>query len=180
MAEGQTLAVARGRSDEDLTTLIGVRRRVNPEASPTLELLRHYLQTRSEAVYLLARLDGEPAGCAFAGGRLDGGGMQAGVDVVPEARRRGVGSVLLRAISDHARAYGAAGFVIEAPEEDVDSQRWLERRGYEEIERQKTMVLDLTALEPPAPEPPTGVEIVTRAERPDLVPAGAGKASHGR
>ena len=54
-------------------------------------------------------------------------------------------------------------------EDDEESIQFVERRGYREVERQKEVVLDLTALDgPSAVEPPLGVAIVSRAARPDL------------
>lgn len=95
--------------------------------------------------------------------------MPARVDVVPALRRRGIGAALHRAISGHARALRLVGFLIEVREDDPDSQAFLERRGYVEVERQKALVLDLRSVEPAALEPPRGIRIVTRAERPDVV-----------
>ncbi len=49
-----------------------------------------------------------------------------------------------------------------------ESLAFAERRGFVEARREKGVVLDLTTIEPPAIEPPEGVEIVTWAERPEL------------
>lgn len=53
-------------------------------------------------------------------------------------------------------------------EEDGGTLAWATARGYEEAGRNSRLVLDLTAIEPPAVEPPPGIEIVTWAERPEL------------
>ena len=42
------------------------------------------------------------------------------------------------------------------------------RRGFVEVGRNSTLVLDLTAIEAPVVEPPEGIEIVPWAERPEL------------
>jgi mycothiol synthase len=88
--------------------------------------------------------------------------------VLPEHRGRGVGTALYRTVS----AWLAERDVhrIEAPvaEDDEKGIAFAERRGFEEVERNRRMILDLTALEPPAVDPPAGIEIATWAERPDL------------
>ena len=55
-------------------------------------------------------------------------------------------------------------------EDDAESLAWVDRRGFREVGRNSRMVLDLTAIEAPAIDPPAGVEIVTWAERPELTP----------
>ena len=56
-------------------------------------------------------------------------------------------------------------------EDDAESLAWVDRRGFREVGRNSKMVLDLTAIEAPAIDPPEGVEIVTWAERPELARA---------
>ena len=55
-------------------------------------------------------------------------------------------------------------------EDDEESIAFATRRGFQEIERNRRMILDLTALEPSPVDPPDGVDIVTWAERVDLAP----------
>jgi RimJ/RimL family protein N-acetyltransferase len=52
-------------------------------------------------------------------------------------------------------------------ESDLVSRAFLERRGYEAVGGEQAVALDLTALEPLRAEPPDGIRVVTRAERPD-------------
>ena len=54
---------------------------------------------------------------------------------------QGVGSVLLAAVADHARAAGKQGLTVEVREDDGESLAWVERRGFEEVERQKGLEL---------------------------------------
>ena len=54
-------------------------------------------------------------------------------------------------------------------EVDEQSLRWTERRGFVEVGRNSLLVLDLSAVEEPEVAPPPGIEIVTWAERPELV-----------
>jgi mycothiol synthase len=53
-------------------------------------------------------------------------------------------------------------------EDDEESIRFVEHRGFVEIERQKEVVLDLAAADVQAPRAPDGIAIVSRAERPGL------------
>jgi mycothiol synthase len=88
--------------------------------------------------------------------------------VLPDHRRRGVGSALYVAASSWLRERGLHEIEARVSEDDEESIAFAGRRGFEEIERNRRMVLDLTTLAPPPIEPPPGVEIVTWAERLDL------------
>lgn len=140
---------------------------------PSLENLHHSIETM-QAAYFLARLGGETVGCGLA---LVSPGAEAGpvaegdASVLPELRRRGIGTALLQAVSDHGRSLGKDTLQIEVREDDPESAGFLERRGYAEIERQKEVSLDLTAIEAPEVVPPEGIEIAPWAERPDVLEA---------
>jgi GNAT superfamily N-acetyltransferase len=53
-------------------------------------------------------------------------------------------------------------------EVDAESLAWTERRGFVEVGRNSTLVLDLRNTDTPAVAPPEGIEIVTWAERPGV------------
>jgi GNAT superfamily N-acetyltransferase len=163
--------VARAESDDDLRELIVVRKAVHPEATPALENMRHHLRISPGSAYFLARVEGQPVGCGFCGGfpgAEDGPHVRADASVLAEHRRRGVGTALARAVSEHARSLGKEGLTVEAREDIPEASEFLEKRGYVEVERQKAVALELQGVELPEPAPPEGVRIVTRAERPDL------------
>jgi len=124
------------------------------------------------AVYLVARADGAPAGCGMTSifpGTEGEPFLAADASVLPSSRRRGIGEALLREVSARGRTLGKEGLQLEVKEDDGESIRFVEHRGFTEIERQREVVLDLTALEgPPSFEPPEGVAIVPRAARPGL------------
>jgi GNAT superfamily N-acetyltransferase len=146
-------------------------RRAVTEWPPDVEGLEH-AQRAMAAAYLLARFDGEPVGCGMSSvfpGLEAAPFIGADVSVVPAYRRRGIGDALLRAVSEQARALAKEGLQLEVREDDADSIRFVERRGFRELERQLEVVLDLTSLEATPPvDPPAGIAIVSRAERPDL------------
>jgi hypothetical protein len=54
------------------------------------------------------------------------------------------------------------------PESDDESLAWAARRGFGEVERNSRLILELRDYEPPSVAPPTGIDIVTWAERPEL------------
>ena len=88
--------------------------------------------------------------------------------VLPEHRRRGVGSALYREASSWLRERGLHRIDARVSEDDDESIAFAERRGFQEVERNRRMLLDLTTLVPPPIDPPPGVEIVSWADRLDL------------
>jgi GNAT superfamily N-acetyltransferase len=88
--------------------------------------------------------------------------------VLPEHRRRGLGAALYVAASSWLRERGVHRIDARISEDDEESIAFAERRGFNEVERNRRMVLDLTTLAPRPIDPPAGVEIVTWAERLDL------------
>jgi ribosomal protein S18 acetylase RimI-like enzyme len=162
------IVVAPAETDVELLELAAVRRANDPHANLTLENLRHAREAFG-ATYLLARVNGEVAGCAFVGEASDDDPFaDADVSVLPSSRGRGVGSALLREVSRRARTTGKRGLTVETREDDPASLAWLERRGFTEVERQKAVALDLAAAPAEQPAPLPGVEIVRRADRPGL------------
>jgi ribosomal protein S18 acetylase RimI-like enzyme len=159
------LAIAPAKTDADLEAMIQVRALVTPEAHPTVEILRFNLETKDGLTYLVARDGGEPVACGF----VEPWSLHAVADiaVVPERRRRGIGSAMLREISARARALGKDSVQVEVKESDVESRLFLERRGFVRVGGEQALVLELDAIEPPAVDPPLGVRIVSRLDEPD-------------
>lgn len=149
--------------------MIAVRKAADPDRTPPrLENLRHNLTSMEGLVYLVARAGREPVGCGFVYPWAPGH-AEAHLVVVPTARGRGVGSELLAAVAETARAAGKAEIQGQAREDDHESRAYFERRGFAVVGGEKAVALDLAASEPRVPEPPEGVRIVSRAERPDLL-----------
>jgi GNAT superfamily N-acetyltransferase len=163
------LVVARVDSDVGLHDMIAVRSRTDPDLPPPrLENLRHNLDSDPSLAYFVARLGGEAVGCGFAE-LLDVPYAAAHVLVVEEARRRGVGSALLRAVSAHAAAADKAELQGEAREDDARSRVFFERRGFVAVGGEQAVALDLSAHVPEPAEPPDGIRIVSRAEEPNVL-----------
>ena len=77
------------------------------------------------------------------------------VRVLPEERRQGVGSALLAACSDEARALGKGFLYGRVEGDDPDSFAWVERRGFVVIAQEVEQTRELG--EESAPEPPPGI-----------------------
>jgi GNAT superfamily N-acetyltransferase len=88
--------------------------------------------------------------------------------VLPDHRRRGLGSALYREASAWLAGHGIEQIDARVSEDDEEAIAFAERRGFQEVERNRRMILDLTALAPPPVDPPAGIEVVSWAERPDL------------
>ena len=151
-------------SDADLEAWRRVRIAVLPnERADSVEELRR--GETSERLLLIAEVDGRVVGSGAAGrSDLPGLGFVA-PRVLPEARRRGVGTALLYALADHVAALGFPA--TSALVDDAGSLAFAERFGFEEFERQVEQVRTIDGHEP-APAAPDGVEIVSLAERPEL------------
>ena len=166
------IGLSSASGEADLRRIIALRAHIDPILEPTVEELLFWRERLQAPVHLLARLDGDPAGYGIAGvfpEDEDEPYAFADVGVRPDLRRRGVGSALVAALSDHVGALGKDALQLEVGEEEADAHAFFQRRGYVEIERQKALELDLGSLEPAAPAIPEGVEIATWADRPDLV-----------
>jgi mycothiol synthase len=159
------LAVTTVRSDADLEEIIRVQALIRPDWKPTVENLRHHLDSTADLTYLLGRLGEEPVACGFV--EPWGPYAHGDVAVVPARRRGGIGSALFAEISARARGLGKTEIQGEVQESDAESRAFFERRGFVPVGGEQAVVLELGGIEPPQVEPPDGVRIVSRAEEPD-------------
>lgn len=157
------IAVRPAETDADLEAWRQVRMTVIPnERCGSVEEIRRSATPRS--LFLLAELDGELAGSGIAGrSDLAGQGFLA-PRVLPAARRRGVGTALLRALAEHVQLLGfvEAGSLTE----DDGSFEFARRFGFREVGRDVEQVRAVGEERPPVLPP--GIELVSLAERPDL------------
>jgi GNAT superfamily N-acetyltransferase len=158
-------------TDGDLAALLQVVEAVHPGPGATVALLRHELENRPGTAFLLAREDGEAVGAGTAMASSLPGAVYAMARVRPEARGSGVGSALLAVLSEHARGMGATALVGRVLEADGPSRSFLARRGFVVVTVERPVRLDLASLPPERPAWPEGIEIVSLAERPELVEA---------
>lgn len=132
--------------------------------------LAHTLETDRESAWILAYRGGTAAGIGVGRPSSIAGSLYAMARVLPEHRRLGLGGALYAALSDHARVSGCTSLWGRIREDDAESRRFVRQRGFSEVGREYEVALDVERANLSA-DPPPGVEIVTLAERPDLVRA---------
>jgi GNAT superfamily N-acetyltransferase len=158
--------------EDELVRWVATTRAALDEAD-TVEGYVDWKRQARETIWLLATENGRDVGTAIGiGGWHSPEGVARGeVRVVPDARRRSVGSDLLSELAAWAIDLGYAELMGPVKEVDDASLAWATRRGFVEVGRNSLLVLDLTAIEAPDVEAPEGIEIVSWAERPDVAPA---------
>lgn len=171
------IRVRRAKTDADFEAWARVKRAVEPnESAWTPEQFRR--RARPKQLALVAELGGAVVGCGYCH-RSDLEGLASlKPRVLPEARRRGVGTALLRGLASHAETLGVGEAIAFADGKDAGSLAFAARFGFVEVDRQVEQVLTLGAEPEPPPLPP-GVEAVTVAERPELLGEAYGLACEG-
>jgi mycothiol synthase len=159
------IEVRRAETDADLEGWIRVKRAVFPNQSAwTVQEFRE--RDEPGQLVLVAELDGEIVGAGLAGrSDVQGRGFVA-PRVHPDVRRRGVGTALLRPLTEHVAALGFEQ--AWASVDDPGSQAFAERFGFQEVDREVEQVIALPTELPQAPVP-DGVDIVSVAYRPELL-----------
>jgi mycothiol synthase len=150
--------IRRAETDADLAGWCDVWTAITPREPVSLNQVKRRLERQPERLYLVAEVAGRIVGLGFAGPSQSPERAALAVRVLEEHRRRGIGSELL----DRLLAYSAdlspdwaSGMVGE---DDVASVRWVQRRGFEEYDRQVELSRTIQAAEDDAP-PPSGIEI---------------------
>jgi mycothiol synthase len=151
-------------NDADLEVWRQVRIEVVPdERAATVEEMR--AAATPETAWLLVELDGEVAGSGLARRSDFAGSGFVAPRVLPEFRRRGVGTALLIRSAKHLQAHGFAA--AHALVDDAGSLAFAEQFGFREVDRQVEQVLTIDEAVPETALP-EGIEIVSLAERPEL------------
>lgn len=157
-------------TEADLAPLVDVLNAVRPRGRWTAVDLVDWRHQATDTIWLLAR-DGDAsvgAGIGVHGWHAEPGVVRTLAFVLPKRRGLGIGTALLHRLGIWAAGHGAHTVEGTAEEDDAESIAWLEAHGFTEVGRDSTMVLDLTAIDEPPIEPPSGVEIVSWADRPEL------------
>jgi GNAT superfamily N-acetyltransferase len=160
-------------SDADLEALVAITAATTPEEPTSLDELRWADATYPGTVRYVATLDGATVGAATVG-RIyvqapDYPDLWSTLAVLPEARRRGVGSALLDAVARSAAAAGKTGLHLRCRDHRPDAIAFLTHRGFAELERQKAVRLELAGRTPPDVRLPDGLALTSLADRPELV-----------
>jgi mycothiol synthase len=156
-------------TEAELEAYVRIWNTITPDEPTTPRLQRERRDRDPRRLYLLASLDGEPVASGFAGGSDSPGRGAIAPRVLQDARRRGVGSAVLRRLAQHlAEVYEPATVSAMVDGDDEGSLAFAACFGFEEVDRQVEQVLEVDGPLP-AGEPPPGVRFVTVAERPELL-----------
>jgi mycothiol synthase len=147
------LRVASGHGD--LEAWAAIKSRVVPDEPVTADQL--IATDEPGRILLLAELDGMLAGCGIGGLSSFGDKAFIMARVLPEHRRRGVGTELVRALAEHGRSLGRNGVNSFVEWHDEASIRFAEKLGLAEVDYQLEQVR--LVGEEPEPELPSGIEV---------------------
>ena len=151
-------------TDDDYDAWRRVRIAVIPgERCDTVAQMRR--QDSPERLLVLASLDGTVVGSGVADRSDTAGGGFVAPRVLPEHRRRGVGSALLAVLADHVAALGLPE--VRAMVEEPRSLGFAEHFGFVEVDRQIEQVRAV-GDEPPPSALPAGVDVLTLDQHPQL------------
>jgi GNAT superfamily N-acetyltransferase len=157
---------------DQLERWVAVHNEVRPDDPQTAGAKALVRAEEADHLDLLAYIDDRPVGAALLAGNPEGEHSQRvwmQVEVLPAYRGRGVGTALLRAVSDHARRRGHTTLACHSQVDDAYSLSFLERRGFVAQRRWDELVLELPDTTVHRPTPPDGVAIISLAERPALL-----------
>jgi GNAT superfamily N-acetyltransferase len=141
------------QSEADLVAWAELKSAVVPNEPVTAEQLR--AAAEPERVLLLADLDGELAGCGIADRSSFGGRAFIAARVLPQHRRRGVGTALLLGLADHARSLGLSGVNAFVYADEPHSIAFAESLAEVDYQLQQARVIGAE----PLPEALPGIEI---------------------
>jgi GNAT superfamily N-acetyltransferase len=157
-------------SDRELEALLSVHNAVHPRDLIGLAELRSW-ESQVREMRTWVAWDGDRAiGAADAGLLIQQPEPFAHAWVLPECRRRGIGSRLYETISEYAASRGKDVLEVWVEETDPpDGADFVRNRGFTEIGRELRVSLDLSKIDAPVVRPPDGVTITTWAQRPNLI-----------
>jgi mycothiol synthase len=156
--------IRRAETDADLAAWCEIWNAITPREPANLDDVKRRLERQPERLYLVAPDGSEMAGLGFAGPSQSPERTAVAVRVLPEHRRRGLGSELLGRLLEHAEGLGreyVSGMVFE---DDAESLRWARNHGFEEYDRQVELSRELRANED-EPSPPPGIGLAELDER---------------
>jgi mycothiol synthase len=154
-------------TDSDLEAYVGVWNRVTPEEPASAAEQRDRRERDRQRLYLIAERQGVAIGCGFAGPSDSPSRGFLSPRVLPEARRAGLGTALLRELAAHLHGLGFETASSDVDGADEGALAFARRHRFEEVDRQVEQVKHVGS-EPP-PEAPRGVRLVTVADHPQLL-----------
>jgi mycothiol synthase len=143
-------------TEAELEAYVGVWNAITPEEPTTLELQRERRRRDPRRLYLLADQDGRAVGAGFGGPSQSKGRAHVAPRVLPQARRAGIGSALLRELVGHVEREGFSWASAHVDGADEGSLSFARRFGFEEYDRQVEQVLEVRG-DRPSPAIPDGI-----------------------
>jgi mycothiol synthase len=163
-----TAVIRIAESEADLEACAAVANAVVPDDIPwNARKMRERNEREPRRLYLLAEVEGEPVAVGFAGPSDNADRGFVAPRVLPAARRGGIGRELLVRLADHLGRHGFERAGAHVDGNDPGSVAFAHRFGFEEADREVEQVRVLGDEQPV--EVPEGVELVTIAERPELL-----------
>jgi mycothiol synthase len=160
------MTVVRAVPDVELGAYVAVWNVITPDEPATVEQQRERRERDPRRLYLLAE-GGGAVGCGFAGPSDSPGRGFVEPRVMPAARRRGIGTTLLRELVGHLGSLGFETASSHVAGADAGSLAFARRFGFEEFDRQVEQVK--LVRDEQEPRVPDGIELVTIAQRPELL-----------
>jgi mycothiol synthase len=155
--------IRRAETDADLAAYCDVWNAITPREPTTVEDVQRRLERQPERLYLVALEEEEVVGLGFCGPSQSPERTAVVVRVLPEHRRRGIGSELLGRVVAHAAQLERPQISGMVFEDDPDSIAWVTTRGFEESQRQVELSREVGPVEA-EPKAPDGVELTSLDE----------------
>jgi GNAT superfamily N-acetyltransferase len=149
------------QTNADLERWASIKSLVVPTQPVTAEQLHR--SAGPDRVLLLAELDGAAVGAGIADRSEFGSRAFIAARVLPEHRRRGVGTALVRALSDHARALGLERMTAYVDAAEPHSIAFARQLGLSEVDYQLEQARAIG--DEPEAVAPAGIEIVQLGAR---------------
>jgi mycothiol synthase len=162
-----TAIEVRVTADAELDVYVATWNAVTPAEASTAKLQRERRERDGRRLYLLAESPDGAVGCGYAGPSDAPSRGFVAPRVLPAARRRGLGTALLRRLCAHVHELGFTRTGSRVAGGDEGSLAFAERFGFEEVNRQVEQIRDLG--DEPETVPPDGVAFVSIEERPELL-----------
>ena len=151
--------IRRAESDADLALWCEIWNAITPREPIRVDEIKRRLARQPERLCLVAA----DVGAGLVAPSDSPGRLYLGARVLPEARRRGLGSALHERLLEHARGLDPDWLSTQVSGADADSIVWAEHRGFTEYGRQVELVLVLGADER-WPPPLDGIQVVELTE----------------
>jgi GNAT superfamily N-acetyltransferase len=150
--------IRRAETDADLAAYCDVWNAITPREPTRLEDVKRRLERQPERLYLVALEEEGVVGVGFCGPSQSPERTAVVVRVLPEHRRRGIGSELLDRVVAHAAQLERPQISGMVFEDDPESIAWVTNRGFEEYDRQVELSRELSSAEAEA-QIPAGIEL---------------------